>query len=58
MSREYFNCPYCNEEIYIDLEDERQDEVYFETCEKCNKKFKYHFRYSVDLFADVIKEKS
>ena len=56
MSRVYFNCPYCDKETYIDLERENQGDIYYETCNECNKKFKYHYEISVDIYAEKLKE--
>jgi transposase-like protein len=54
MSCHYVNCPYCDEEREIELDGQRANENYVETCDKCKKEFTYYYELSADFTCDKI----
>ncbi len=48
-------CPYCSEDMFIEIEGMTEDDCYKEKCEHCHKLFEYWIQYSVDGFTREIK---
>lgn len=57
MVNGYANCPYCDEECFIENDEPSASEKYEEYCPKCKKKFEYNIEFSVDFYTSKIKRK-
>lgn len=56
MSCIYSECPYCDNEIEFELENQNQFDTYEGFCCKCSKKFNYHVVFSADIYTSKLKE--
>ena len=48
MSMTYTSCPYCNEEIWIELGNQDHLRKYQYTCSFCKNKFEYTISYTIN----------
>ena len=55
MSLVYCECPYCDYENEVELENQNELEDYKKCCCNCKKCFIYRISYSVDIITSQIK---
>lgn len=52
----YTNCPYCDKEVELELENQQRNIDYEETCPFCNNKFIFYFEIDVNIYSRVLDE--
>lgn len=57
MSVHYLECPYCEKETDIELENQNAHNTYEDTCVHCKKGFKYTLEFDVNIYPEKIEEK-